>query len=47
MIEGKLPYKMKKAERKFWEELRGKIAAAKEAQASVANSVAIEEQDNG
>ena len=47
MIEGKLPYKMKKAERKFWEELRGKIAAAKEAQAPVANSVAIEEQDNG
>ncbi len=29
-IEGKLPYKMKKAERKFYEELRAEIAAAKE-----------------
>ena len=28
-IEKPLPYKMKKSQRKFWEELRGKIAASK------------------
>ena len=39
MIEKPLPYKMKKAQRKFWEELRGKIAAAK------AELAAVTEQD--
>ena len=41
MIEKPLAYKMKKAQRKFGEELRGKIAAAKEALA------AVTEQDAG
>ena len=41
MIEKPLPYKMKKAQRKFWEELRGKIAAAK------AEFAAVTEQDAG
>ena len=41
MIEKPLPYKMKKAQRKFWEELRGKIAAAK------AELAAVTEQDAG
>ena len=39
LIEKPLPYKMKKAQRKFWEELRGKIAAAK------AELAAVTEQD--
>ena len=41
LIEKPLPYKMKKAQRKFWEELRGKIAAAK------AELAAVTEQDAG
>ena len=41
MIEKPLPYKLKKAQRKFWEELRSKIAAAK------AELAAVTEQDAG
>ena len=41
LIEKPLPYKMKKAQRKFWEELRGKIVAAK------AELAAVTEQDAG
>ena len=41
LIEKPLPYKMKKAQRKFWEELRSKIAAAK------AELAAVTEQDAG
>ena len=41
LIEKPLPYKLKKAQRKFWEELRSKIAAAK------AELAAVTEQDAG
>lgn len=48
LIDGKLPYKMKKSERKFWEELRGKIAAAKELRTEEsAASANAEEGENG
>ena len=45
-IEKPLPYKMKKSQRKFWEELRSKIAAAKAelaAQAEVDASKELQE----
>ena len=45
-IEKPLPYKMKKSQRKFWEELRRKIAAAKAelaAQAEVDASKELQE----
>ena len=46
LLEKPLPYKMKKAQRKFWEELRSKIAAAKAelaAQAEVDASKELQE----
>ena len=46
-IEKPLPFKMKKAQRRFWEELRGKIAAAKEeaAEQGVALAATDEQKD--
>ena len=47
-IDGRLPYKMKKSERRFWEELRGKIAAAKEQRETPQTAApGAEEAENG
>ena len=43
-IEKPLPYKMKKSQRKFWEELRGKIATAKAELAAKAGAEHEEEE---
>ena len=43
-IEKPLPYKMKKSQRKFWEELRGKIAASKAEFAAKAGAEHKEEE---
>ena len=43
-IEKPLPYKMKKSQRKFWEELRGKIAASKAELAAKAGAEHKEEE---